>query len=93
MPTAYEAELLIIMIEECAEVAQRATKMLRFGVDETQPGQPYDNATRLGHELGDLMAVIEQCVGADLVENNVIFDQVPIKQAKLLKFMQQAAPE
>ncbi len=37
LPTAYQREILTILIEECAEVQQRATKMLRFGIEETQP--------------------------------------------------------
>jgi hypothetical protein len=30
--------------EEAVEVAQRATKVLRFGIDEVQPGQSLTNA-------------------------------------------------
>ncbi len=50
--------LLTKLAEECAEVAQRATKALTFGIDEVQPGQPHTNAERLVHELADLAAVV-----------------------------------
>ena len=40
----YQEELLIILMEECAEVAQACSKVLRFGND-------YDD---LEKELGDL---------------------------------------
>lgn len=51
--------LLICLAEECAEVQQRATKALRFGDDECQPGQDFDNVDRLSFELCDLVAVVE----------------------------------
>jgi NTP pyrophosphatase (non-canonical NTP hydrolase) len=53
-----ETELLLCCLsEECAEVAQRVSKALRFGLEEVQPGQPKDNATRILDELNDLLAV------------------------------------
>lgn len=49
--------LLTILAEECAEVAQRASKALRFGLGEIQPGQALTNLERIEEELGDLIAV------------------------------------
>lgn len=51
--------LLSILAEECAEVAQRASKALRFGLTEVQPGQPFSNATRIEIEFYDLVAVYQ----------------------------------
>ena len=54
--------LLVLLIEECAEVSQRATKVLRFGFDDpagTEPNQPYTNEKRLIDEVNDLEAVLE----------------------------------
>lgn len=51
--------LLDIAAEECAEVAQRCSKALRFGVDEIQPGQNLTNAERILEEFIDLCAVFE----------------------------------
>lgn len=53
-----QEHLLTILAEECAEVAQRATKALRFGLDEVQPGQDLTNAERIVVELTDLFAVV-----------------------------------
>lgn len=50
--------LLTILSEECAETAQRASKAIRFGLDEIQPGQDRTNAERLMEEYADLVAVV-----------------------------------
>lgn len=49
--------LLTILAEECAEVAQRASKALRFGLDEIQSGHTQTNAERIVAEFDDLTAV------------------------------------
>lgn len=51
--------LLTIAAEECNEVAQRLTKILRFGVFETQPGKNMDNNYRFYQEFADLLSVVE----------------------------------
>lgn len=51
--------LLTILAEEAVEVAQRATKALRFGLSEVQEGHDADNACRLLKELNDLAAMVE----------------------------------
>ena len=49
--------LLVILMEECAEVAQRCSKALRFGLEEVQANQTLTNAERLKKEMIDLVAV------------------------------------
>ena len=51
--------LLVCLAEESAEVAQRATKALRFGLGESQPGQSLTNAERILDELEDLQIIVE----------------------------------
>ena len=53
-----EQYLLTLLVEECAEVAQRATKAQRFGMNEVQPGQDLNNFQRLNGEINDLMTVM-----------------------------------
>lgn len=55
-----EQHILMKIAEEAAEVSQRALKAALFGPDETQPGQPDDNTTRLHHELADLEACLDE---------------------------------
>lgn len=52
-----EEHLLTALAEECAEVAHRAAKALRFGLAEVQPGEQLTNARRLRDEMLDLFAV------------------------------------
>lgn len=51
--------LLTILTEECAEIAQRATKAQRFGLLEVEPGQTANNCARINEEVNDLFAVLE----------------------------------
>lgn len=88
LPTPYERELLIILIEECAEVMQRATKMLRFGVEEIQPGQPDTNRLRLSDETGDLYAMLERCLAENLLCGARMRRAQIAKMTKLKKYMQ-----
>ena len=48
---------LILLIEECGEVIQAATKCLRFGYDRLEPGYGV-NSEVLAQEVGDLEGVI-----------------------------------
>lgn len=54
-----QEHLLIILAEECAEVAQRASKALRFGLNEIEPGQLLTNHQRLCEEMSDLWAAAD----------------------------------
>ena len=81
---------LIMLMEECAEAAQRASKQLRFGRDEVQPGQAMPNHWRLRDEILDVLAVVERLQEANLIEpitqDDVIFHRRE-KQAKVDRMM------
>lgn len=67
-PEGRERELLTILIEECAEVQQRATKALRFGLSEIQPGQPLTNAERLAREVGDIQETVDRLASIGVLD-------------------------
>lgn len=55
--------LLTIVMEECNEIAQRASKALRFGLDEVQPDatanpEGFTNSERITNEVADLRGVL-----------------------------------
>lgn len=88
LPNDYERELLTILMEECAEVIQRASKAIRFGMDEVQPDQPRSNSERLAFEIGDVLTLIDLCQEAGLVSTYQSIHRKSIKRDKLKKYMQ-----
>lgn len=59
--------LLTILAEECAEVAQCASKALRFGLDDGEPGQSLNNAVRLRIECDHVFAAIRMIEDEELL--------------------------
>ncbi|WP_085908321.1 hypothetical protein [Kiloniella majae] len=92
LPTEYERELLIILMEECNEISQRASKILRFGALEVQPGQPLDNVERMSRELGDLMCVWGLLFEQDLICPRQVALGKENKAKQLFKYMQTSKP-
>lgn len=60
--------LLDLLMEECAEVIQRASKQLRFGRDEVQPGQQAANHERLRDEILDVLCAVRAIERAGQIE-------------------------
>lgn len=92
LPNPYQNELLTITIEECAEVAQRVTKLMRFGAAEVQPGQVFTNVQRMSREMGQLQwmfIMLAQHGLIDADEYMVGFDE---KLPQLKKYMQNEEP-
>lgn len=73
--------LLTTLMEECCETAQRASKAIRFGIAEIQPGQLEDNKRRLERELAEIIAV------ADMLGLRVRLSDKAAKVKKVKKFM------
>jgi hypothetical protein len=83
-----EDYLIICLAEECAEVAQRCSKMLRFGKDNVQEGQFLTNAERLIYEYNDLRAVVEMLEELKTIEldEETCRLQIEAKKAKINSF-------
>jgi hypothetical protein len=92
LPTPYERELVTILIEEAAEVAQLGTKLLRFGAKETQPGQPDDNARRLAMEIGNLDLMVTMLVAHGMLNMTDIMEGRLLKVEQLQRFLQTRKP-
>ena len=80
--------LLACLAEEAVEVAQRATKAMRFGCDEVQPGQELSNTQRIRQELSDLIAVAEMLEEAGVPVLPLEVDAIDRKKAKVAAFME-----
>ena len=59
--TPAQTEALSLLAEECAEVVQCVTKILRHGLDSSHPNDPRRTANHLllAGEIGDLLAAID----------------------------------
>jgi NTP pyrophosphatase (non-canonical NTP hydrolase) len=77
----YEEELLTITMEECAEVIQACSKIIRFGEHSE-----YDGKTALEtleKELGDLQCMIDLLHANDMVSYTAMDDYAADKRDKL----------
>jgi len=74
--------LLDILAEECAEVAKRVSKALRFGLEEVQPGQALTNRQRIMAQVNDLYAALKMLGDDGVIDPNP--DQVAV-QAKIVQ--------
>ena len=81
--------LLTVLSEECAEVAQRVSKALRFGLDAVEPGQELTNEERIVREYLDLVAVVEMCVSNAILFEDIDAEYiVAAKKKKVKVFME-----
>jgi NTP pyrophosphatase (non-canonical NTP hydrolase) len=75
----YEQEVLTILMEECGEVIQAASKIIRFGADQ-------QNLDQLEKELGDLYCMIDLLHAYDMVSFTNLDDYSQQKYEKLKKW-------
>lgn len=80
-----EQSLLLHLAEECNEVAQRVSKILRFGIDEVQDGHTDDNRRRLEMEIADWLAVHEMLLDMGIVSVPT-WDEIDAKKEKVRKY-------
>ena len=87
---SYRNENLVLLMEECAEVQQACTKILRFGWEGS-----YDdgesNITVLLQEIGDLLAVLER-FEFRVPEKNMIKAFIIAKHEKLVRYAKYPLP-
>lgn len=71
-----QQELLIITMEECGELTQACSKVLRMGMNTT-------NYDQLVEELGDVQCMINLILGSELVTEEDVNKRVRTKVKKL----------
>jgi NTP pyrophosphatase (non-canonical NTP hydrolase) len=90
--TPHESELLVILMEECAEVIQAAAKLIRFGKENVpipdNPDLTVSNSEILGMEIGDLYEMVEQLMDRKIITQRSIDDGMERKSQRLHQFMQ-----
>jgi hypothetical protein len=86
--------LLTLVGEECAEIAQRASKAIRFGLHETQPGQAYDNARRLMMEVIDLKETLEELIYVSEIDFPTDVEILAAaRRVKMMQYLERAQAE
>lgn len=88
-----EKYLFTLVQEECAEISQVASKIIRFGLYNVAPGTAKDNLTRLKEEVVDLLGIIsmtEIYLKEHIIEKNIslLADKMSTKIAKVKKYME-----
>lgn len=85
-------ELLVLLIEECAEVIQAATKCLRFGFDADHDVGYGRNDHQLAKECGEVAACC-QALGLDEEIGEKAFEaKIPRAEAAKEKFGRSMSP-
>lgn len=81
--------LLVMLMEECDETSQRASKALRFTLEEVQEGQIMTNAERIIYEFNDLCAVMELLNEEGLFNKASFLDHeyIKLKKTKVEKWL------
>lgn len=82
--TDRQQEILLITQEECAEVTQAISKVLRFGLDAAW--QDRTNQERLEEEVGDLLCMLQLMQDTNIVDPEFIRRAWRSKEQKLKKW-------
>ena len=77
--------LLTIFAEECLESAHRATKALRFGLEEVETGQLLTNRERMYQEFMEAITVLEMIPPEEFFTLDVY--AMRAKRAKVEKYL------
>jgi len=75
----YDTEALVILMEECGELIQAASKVIRFGMTN-------ENIERLTQEMGDVFCLIDILQNMDMVSFTEIDRASSRKYEKLKKY-------
>lgn len=77
-------ERLIILGEECSEVQQVISKILRFGLDTERVKDPFiSNRDHLALELGDLQYMIDSIIRMGIVSQEDVDTAYDLKEIKI----------
>jgi|SRR5882672_6554960 len=85
--TDYEREALVILMEECAEVIQAASKLIRFG-KENRPDNGISNTETLSLEAGDLRYMLTVIRDLELTDEETEIKGQQRKHDRIRWYMQ-----
>ena len=85
-----QEHLYVKVMEECAEVIERASKLLQYGHFESETSDSGTNEQRLRHEILDLLTTIENLYSLDGLERpspSMIDWHMKMKREKISKYL------
>ena len=86
--TQAELERLAILSEECGEVTQVISKIIRHGFNNHHPDRPMQtNKNELISEIGDLLAIIRFMVTSKDFHIQDLYKDIGAKNDKLVKWL------
>jgi NTP pyrophosphatase (non-canonical NTP hydrolase) len=77
-------EIMAITQEECAEVIQAVSKVMRFGFDTTY--KDVSNKSHLEEEIGDLLCMFQLMEEAEMIDWTLVSLHAQRKREKLMKW-------
>ena len=72
----WKQQLLVILMEECGELTQAASKVARFGFEA-------EKVDELAKEAGDVLCMIDLMVEFGWITKEQLDNRIPIKRNKL----------
>jgi regulator of RNase E activity RraB len=72
----WKQQLLVILMEECGELTQSASKVARFGFEP-------EKVEELAKEAGDVLCMIDLMVEFGWITQEQLDNRIPIKRNKL----------
>lgn len=91
--TPEQAELLTLLAEECAEVVQSVTKILRHGMYSHHPADPSrTNQTLLNREVGQVLAAIAMLKSIGVLETAALEQAHASKLATVQQYLHHHTP-
>lgn len=88
MSLTLQESLLTILAEECGETAVRASKCIRFTMEEIQAGHKQTNAEQLVYEFNDIVAVMEMLHEHGWIDMVIDRDAIALKKKKMETWME-----
>jgi NTP pyrophosphatase (non-canonical NTP hydrolase) len=77
-------EIMAITQEECAEVIQAISKIMRFGLETDYQG--VTNKSHLEEEIGDLVCMFQLMEETDMIDWTLVSLHAANKKQKLMKW-------
>ena len=79
-------EALVILMEECGELIQACSKMIRSNGNKAKYQSEINFLGNLQDEVGDVVTLIEVLKTIGLVNDKQIEDRIKVKKEKLMKW-------